>query len=86
MVIVHGTWDNKKKLIEIQKLGVPRHLSKVFLDSFGKYCKFNINRDLVALDTDAIAEILKSKQKPEYSEIEIALKDNYILGNAAISN
>lgn len=78
----HGT--TKKELIEIQKLGVPRHLSKVFLDSFGKYCKFNINRDLVALDTDAIAEILKSKQKPEYSEI--ALKDNYILGNAAISN
>ena len=80
----HGT--TKKELIEIQKLGVPRHLSKVFLDSFGRYCKFNNNGDLIALDTRAVAEILQSKQKPEYSEIEVALKDNYILENTAIAN
>jgi len=78
----HGT--TKKELIEIQKLGVPRHLSKLFYDDFKDYCEYNHNNDLVSLDLSQIYEKLRSSQKKEYIELMDSLEDNYILNNRSL--
>lgn len=75
----HGT--TKKELIEIQKLGVPRHLSKLFYEDFGKFITFNENRELISLKKSQIYEKLTSSKKPEYKELMDSLIDNYILNN-----
>lgn len=75
----HGT--TKKELIEIQKLGVPRHLSKLFLDDFGEFCIYNSNGELISLKLQQIYEKLTGEEKTEYKELTDALIDNYILNN-----
>ncbi len=75
----HGT--TKKALIEIQKLGIPRHLSKLFLDDFKKDCIYDSEGVLVSLKIDQIREKLDSEKKPEYEELKEVLIDNYILNN-----
>lgn len=51
----HGTC--KKALIEIQKLGIPRHLSNVLVSDFKECCKFNSLGELVELDIPAIFQL-----------------------------
>ena len=75
----HGT--TKKELIEIQKLGVPRHLSKLFYDDFKEFFVYSRDGELVSLKTIPIYEKLCSNQKSEYKELLEALIDNYILDN-----
>ena len=75
----HGT--TKKELIEIQKLGVPRHLSKLFHDDFRDFIKYNDDGEIVALDIAKIQEKLASFSKAEYRELKEVLEDNYILDN-----
>lgn len=75
----HGT--TKKELIEIQKLGVPRHLSKLFHDDFRDFIKYNNDGEIVALDIAKIQEKLASSSKAEYKELKEVLEDNYILDN-----
>ena len=82
LYLEHGT--SKKELIEIQKIGVPRHLSKLFYDDFGDFCVFDDDRDLVSISQNRIYEKLKEGEKTEYSELVEALEDNYILGNHSI--
>lgn len=78
----HGT--TKKELIEIQKLGVPRHLSKLFHDDFGELCIYGDNGDLISLKLPKIHEKLKTSKKDEYKELMDSLIDNYILDNKCI--
>ncbi len=70
----HGT--TKKELIEIQKLGIPRHLSKLFYNDFGKFIVFNKNRELISLKIPQIQEKLTTSNKPEYRELMDALIEN----------
>lgn len=78
----HGT--TKKEIIEIQKLGVPRHLSKLFHDDFGEFCIYGDNGDLISLVLPQIYEKLKTSKKDEYKELMDSLIDNYILDNKYI--
>lgn len=82
MYMEHGT--TKKELIEIQKLGIPRHLSKLFYDDFKNYCEYGNNGELISLDLSQIYEKLKSTQKSEYKELIDSLEDNYILNNKCL--
>jgi hypothetical protein len=75
----HGT--TKKELIEIQKLGVPRHLSKLFYDDFNEFFVYSGDGELVSLKTTPIYEKLCLGRKPEYKELLESLIDNYILDN-----
>ena len=75
----HGT--TKKELIEIQKLGVPRHLSKLFYDDFSEFFVYSNDGELVSLKTKPIYEKLCSGRKAEYKELLESLIDNYILDN-----
>ena len=78
----HGT--TKKELIEIQKLGVPRHLSKLFYDDFKGFITYNDDGELVSIKTTAICEKLNSTSKPEYAELKEALIENYIIDNKSL--
>lgn len=78
----HGT--TKKELIEIQKLGVPRHLSNLFHDDFGEFCTYDNNGDLISLELPQIYEKLKTSKRGEYKELMDSLIDNYILDNKYI--
>ena len=82
LFLEHGT--SKKELIEIQKIGIPRHLSKLFFDDFREFCVFDENNDLVSISQNRINEKLQKREKPEYSELIEALEDNFILGNQSI--
>ena len=83
LYLEHGT--TKKQLIEIQKIGVPRHLSKLFYDDFNDCCVFDEAGELHAMNQSQIFEKLNSKKKPEYSELTEVLTANYILGNKSLN-
>lgn len=78
----HGT--TKKELIEIQKLGVPRHLSKLFYDDFKGFITYNDDGDLISIQTIPICEKLNSASKSEYAELKEALMENYIIDNKSL--
>lgn len=82
LYLEHGT--TKKQFIEIQKIGIPRHLSKLFYDDFGEFCIFDDAGDLQSMNQSLVYDKLKSKKKPEYTELTEVLTANYILGNKAI--
>lgn len=73
----HGTC--KRALVEIQKLGIPRHLSNVLLSDFGEFCYFNDAEELVKLDVDAIVIKAGKSESDKYAELLQALKDNYLI-------
>ena len=75
----HGT--SKNALIEIQKLGIPRHLSNVLLSDFGEFCHFNNAGELVKFDVDAIALKAGKNESNKYAELLQAMRDNYLLLN-----
>lgn len=81
----HGT--TKKELIEIQKLGVPRHLSKLFYDDFKGFITYNDDGDLISIQTIPICEKLNSASKSEYAELvelKETLMENYIIDNKSL--
>ena len=78
----HGT--TKKELIEIQKLGVPRHLSKLFYDDFRDCLVYDNDGQLRSIDTASIYKKLCSKEGPEYKELTESLIDNYIIDNKSL--
>ncbi len=73
----HGT--SKNPLIEIQKLGIPRHLSNLVLSDFGNACTFDDNGELIAFDTDVIIEKIQKQDSDKYNELLQSLKDNYLI-------
>lgn len=73
----HGT--SKSSLIEIQKLGIPRHLSNLLLSDFGNCCTFDDNGELVALDVPAIVVKIGKQNTDKYSELYQSLVDNYLI-------
>lgn len=73
----HGTL--RKELIEIQKIGVPRHLSKLFYDDFHEYFIYNEDQELIEMKRQQIHEKLKKGKKEEYKELLEVLIDNYVL-------
>ena len=75
----HGT--SKNALIEIQKLGIPRHLSNVLLSDFGECCQFNDAGELIRLDVEAITKKVSKDEEGKYTELMQALRDNYLLLN-----
>ena len=83
LYLEHGT--TKKELIEIQKLGVPRHLSKMFYEDFSKFITFDENRELISLEVQQIHEKLATSKKPEYKELMSSLIDNFIINNKNLS-
>ena len=78
----HGT--TKKELIEIQKLGVPRHLSKLFYDDFKDFITYSDNGELTSIKTNLIYEKLSLANKPEYVELMESLIENYIIDNKSL--
>ena len=78
----HGT--TKKELIEIQKLGVPRHLSKLFYDDFRDCLVYDNDGQLRSIDTASIYKKLCSKEGTEYKELTECLIDNYIIDNKSL--
>lgn len=79
----HGT--TRKELIEIQMLGVPRHLSKLFYDDFNKYLSFNERGELTSIELPPIQDKLMEGSKEEYTELYECLIDNYIIENKSLS-
>jgi len=73
----HGT--SRKELIEIQKIGVPRHLSKLFYDDFHEYFIYNDDQELIEMKRQQIHEKLMKGKKEEYKELLEVLIDNYVL-------
>ena len=73
----HGTCKNA--LIEIQKLGIPRHLSNLLLSDFGAYCIFDDNGELVSLDVTAIVQKISNQNTDRYDELHQSLIDNYLV-------
>ncbi len=73
----HGTC--KKALIEIQKLGIPRHLSNVLLSDFKDCCKFDSLGELVELDIPAILQKIFKQDHEKYAELEQSMVDNYLV-------
>lgn len=73
----HGTC--KKSLIEIQKLGIPRHLSNVLLSDFKECCKFDSLGELVELDIPAILQKIFKQDHEKYAELEQSMVDNYLV-------
>lgn len=73
----HGTCKNA--LIEIQKLGIPRHLSNLLLSDFGACCIFDDNGELVSLDVAAIIEKISKQNTDKYVELHQSLIDNYLI-------
>ena len=73
----HGTC--KKALIEIQKLGIPRHLSNVLLSDFKECCKFDSLGELVELDIPAILQKIFKQDYEKYAELEQSMVDNYLV-------
>ncbi len=74
LYIEHGT--TRLELIEIQKLGIPRHLSKLFYDDFGKYCRFDLSSELIDVDIESIKNDLRIGSKSEYQELLEILAEN----------
>ena len=69
----------RKELIEIQKIGVPRHFSKLFYDDFHEYFIYNDDQELIEMKRQRINEKLKKGKKEEYKELLKVLIDNYVL-------
>lgn len=77
LYLEHGTRNTK--LIEVQKIGIPRHLSKIFLDDFGDLCVFNKDCELISLNMPILKKRLESNKSQNYQEIKEILLDNCIL-------
>ena len=74
----HGT--KNKRLIEFQKLGIPRHLSKLFETSFSEYYKFDDNDILIEINFISIKEqILTLLEEKEYKELYDVLEENNLI-------
>lgn len=73
----HGTC--KTALIEIQKLGIPRHLSNILLLDFGSCCTFDDNGELVSLDVSAIVQKIAKQNSAKYAELHQSLIENYLI-------
>lgn len=73
----HGTC--KKALIEIQKLGIPRHLSNVLLSDFKECCKFDSSGELVELYVPAILQKIHKQGHEKYAELVQSMVDNYLV-------
>ena len=77
----HGT--KNIRLIEIQSLGIPRHLSKYFETNYLDFLTFNDQDELVSIDFDGIREKVKSIDKnaksAECVELIEVLENNNLL-------
>lgn len=73
----HGTC--KKSLIEIQKLGIPRHLSNVLLSDFKECCKFDSSGELIELNIPAILQKIRKQDHEKYAELVQSMVDNYLV-------
>ena len=73
----HGTC--KKSLIEIQKLGIPRHLSNVLLSDFKECCKFDSSGELIELNIPGILQKIQKHDHEKYAELEQSMVDNYLV-------
>lgn len=73
----HGTC--KKSLIEIQKLGIPRHLSNVLLSDFKECCKFDSSGELIELNIPAILQKIRKQGYEKYAELVQSMVDNYLV-------
>ena len=73
----HGTC--KKSLIEIQKLGIPRHLSNMLLSDFKECCKFDSLGELIELNIPAILQKIRKQDHEKYAELVQSMVDNYLV-------
>lgn len=73
----HGTC--KKSLIEIQKLGIPRHLSNVLLSDFKECCKFDGSGELIELSIPAFLQKVYKHDHKKYAELVQSMVDNYLV-------
>lgn len=73
----HGTC--KKALIEIQKLGIPRHLSNMLLSDFRECCKFDSLGELIELNIPAILQKIRKQDHEKYAELVQSMVDNYLV-------
>ena len=73
----HGTC--KKSLIEIQKLGIPRHLSNMLLSDFKECCKFDSSGELIELNIPAILQKIQKHDHEKYAELVQSMIDNYLV-------
>lgn len=76
----HGT--KNKRLIEIQRLGIPRHLSKYFETHFSQFLTFNESDDLIEINFEGVknkVDSYKGNETNEQLELIESLIDNNLV-------